>query len=81
MELLAMTAIIGVLASLLLVAIRGAQGRARRAACPSGLRQINQGVRMYSDDSNDKAPKPARMVSNPYHAYSAMEMASFVDGP
>ena len=32
---------------------------------------------MYSDDSNDKSPKPAIAVSNPYDAYKEL-MKSYV---
>jgi type II secretory pathway pseudopilin PulG len=77
MELLMAIAIIAILASLLLVAVSGATGKARRVVCTSGLRQLNQGVRMYSDDSNDKSPKPASRVSNPYSAYKEL-MKSYV---
>ncbi len=76
-ELLVVIAIIGILVSLLLVAVNGAQGRARRIVCTGNLRQINLGVRMYSDDSNDKSPKPASRVSNPYSAYKEL-MKSYV---
>ena len=65
-------AIIAILASLLLVAISGAKGKARRVVCTGNLRQINLGVRMYSDDSNDKSPRPAIWVSNPYSAYKEL---------
>ena len=76
-ELLVVMAIIAILASLLLVGISGAKGKARRTVCTGNLRQINQGVRMYSDDSNDKSPKPAAWVSNPYSAYKEL-MKSYV---
>lgn len=66
-ELLVVIGIIGILAALLLSAIGSAQGRARQAACMNNLRQINLGVRMYSDDANDKAPKPV------VRAYSGMD--------
>ena len=77
LELLVVIAIIGILASLLLAAISGARGKARRVVCTGNLRQITLGVRMYSDDSNDKAPKPAALVSNPYRAYKEL-MKSYV---
>ena len=76
-ELLVVIAIIAILASLLLAAVSGAQRKARRITCMSNLRQVNLGVRMYSDDSNDKSPKPAIGVSNPYDAYKEL-MKSYV---
>ena len=51
-ELLVVIAVIGVLATVLLSALKGAKDRARRTVCLNNLRQINLGVRMYSDDSN-----------------------------
>ena len=55
-ELLVVIAIIAVLAALLLPVLSGARAKARRTACTNNLRQINLGVRMYSDDSNDASP-------------------------
>jgi hypothetical protein len=72
MELLLVVGIIAILASLLMVAISGGKGKARRITCLNNLRQIDLGVRMYSDDSNDKAPKPAGWTSHPYEAYKEL---------
>jgi prepilin-type N-terminal cleavage/methylation domain-containing protein len=58
-ELLVVIGIIAILASLLLTAVSHALGKARRVTCMNNLRQINLGVRMYSDDSNDKSPGKA----------------------
>jgi len=55
-ELLVVIAIIAVLAALLFPAVSAAKARAQRTVCMNNLRQINLGVRMYSDDSADKAP-------------------------
>src|SRR4051812_29317671 len=57
-ELMVVIAIIGILAALLLPAISAAKGKARRTACTNNLRQINLGVRMYSEDSHDASPTP-----------------------
>jgi prepilin-type N-terminal cleavage/methylation domain-containing protein len=56
-ELLAVIAIIGLLAALLLSAVSGAKSNAERTACANNLRQIDLALRMYSDDSSDAAPK------------------------
>jgi prepilin-type N-terminal cleavage/methylation domain-containing protein/prepilin-type processing-associated H-X9-DG protein len=58
-ELLVVIGIIAILASLLLTAVSLAIGKARRVTCMNNLRQINLGVRMYSDDANDKSPGKA----------------------
>lgn len=55
-ELMVVIAIIGILAALLLPSFNSAKNRARRTTCLNNLRQINQGVRMYGDDSRDQAP-------------------------
>jgi prepilin-type N-terminal cleavage/methylation domain-containing protein/prepilin-type processing-associated H-X9-DG protein len=76
-ELLVVVGVIGILSSFLLAAVNGAKGNARRITCLSNLRQINLGVRMYSDDANDRAPKPARWTPSPYDAYKEL-MKSYV---
>jgi prepilin-type N-terminal cleavage/methylation domain-containing protein len=55
-ELLVVIAIIGILAALLLPVLSAAKGMARRTTCLNNLRQINLGVRMYSDEANDTSP-------------------------
>src|SRR4051794_32701224 len=57
-ELLVVISILGVLAALLLPAIGAAKRKARRTACIDNLRQINLGVRMYSDEALDASPAP-----------------------
>lgn len=55
-ELLVVIVIIAIIAALLFPALSAAKDRAVRLACMNNLRQINLAVRMYSDDSSDKAP-------------------------
>jgi len=55
-ELLLVIAIVAILAALLLPAVGVAKNYAKRTTCLNNLRQINLGVRMYSDDSNDTTP-------------------------
>src|SRR5437588_393162 len=57
LELLVVIAIIAILAALLFPTLRNFKENARRTACMSNLKQINLGLRMYSDDSSDKAPR------------------------
>jgi len=55
-ELLVVIAIIALLAALLLPVLGAAKEKARRITCTSNLRQINLGIRMYSEDANDTSP-------------------------
>jgi prepilin-type N-terminal cleavage/methylation domain-containing protein len=64
-ELMAAIAIIGILAALLLPALGSAKAKARRAACMNNLRQIDLGLRMYSDDSSDAAPHTPGTTNSP----------------
>jgi prepilin-type N-terminal cleavage/methylation domain-containing protein len=64
-ELLVVIAIIGILAALLFPAVSNAKAKARRTACLNNLRQINVGLRLYSDDSSDKAPSTPGTISSP----------------
>ena len=57
-ELLVVIAMIAILAALLFPALNAAKRKAQRATCLNNLRQINVGVRMYSDDANDASPSP-----------------------
>jgi prepilin-type N-terminal cleavage/methylation domain-containing protein len=55
-ELLVVIAIIAILAALLLPVLSVAKDRVRRTTCLNNLRQINLGIRLYYDDSNDASP-------------------------
>jgi prepilin-type N-terminal cleavage/methylation domain-containing protein len=82
-ELLVVIAIIGILAALLLSVLGGARAKAQRMVCVNNLRQINLGVRMYSDDSHDASPSPGSASltnSNPMPLYSGYKalMKSYV---
>jgi len=48
--------VIAILAALLLPVLSAAKHKTQRTVCLNNLRQINLGVRMYSDDANDKSP-------------------------
>src|SRR6476646_8084236 len=65
LELLIVIAVIAILAALLFPALKSAKARAKRVACINNLRQINLGLRMYSDDSNDKAPHTPGSTNSP----------------
>jgi prepilin-type N-terminal cleavage/methylation domain-containing protein len=62
-ELLVVIAIIAILVALLLPVLSAAKRKAQRTACTNNLRQINLGIRMYSDDSNDASPSPGSAAS------------------
>lgn len=65
MELLVVVAIIGVLVALLLPTLNRAKSKAQRTTCINNLRQINSGLRLYSDDHADTAPTSPQ-TSNSY---------------
>jgi prepilin-type N-terminal cleavage/methylation domain-containing protein len=55
-ELLVVTAVIAILAALLVPALAGAKERARQVRCASNLRQIVLGTLMYAGDHEDTYP-------------------------
>ncbi len=80
LELLVAIAIISILVALLFPAFRLTRERANRTACINNLKQINAGLRMYSDDSEDKAPRTPGTTNSPglnWSGYKAL-MKSYV---
>jgi prepilin-type N-terminal cleavage/methylation domain-containing protein len=71
-ELLVVIAVIAVLAALLLPVLSSAKGKTQRTVCVNNLRQINLGVRMYSDDSNDASPNSSATNVDAFVAYKAL---------
>ena len=65
LELLVVIAIVALLAALLFPALRNAKEKTKRTACMNNLRQINAALRMYSDDSEDKAPRTPGTTNSP----------------
>ena len=61
-ELLVVIAIIAILAAILFPFLSAAKARAQRTNCINNLRQINAGVRMYADESNDTVPPAGRSI-------------------
>jgi prepilin-type N-terminal cleavage/methylation domain-containing protein len=58
LELLVVVAVMAILAAMLFPAVNNAKAKVKRTTCGNNLRQINLGVRMYSDDSRDATPSP-----------------------
>lgn len=58
-ELLVVIATIAILAAFLLPAISETKAKGKRTTCLNNLRQVNLGLRMYCDDSNDASPTTA----------------------
>jgi len=55
-ELLVVITVVAILVALLLPTVASVKEKARRTTCQNNLRQINLGLRMYCDDSNDTSP-------------------------
>jgi type II secretory pathway pseudopilin PulG len=64
-ELLVVVAVVAILVALLLPVLGNARDKAKRAVCINNLRQINLGLRMYTDDSSDKAPQTPGTTNDP----------------
>lgn len=56
-ELLIVIAIIAILASLLMPALKKARGKAKEISCASKLKQMSKSLYLYSDDSNGFLPQ------------------------
>jgi prepilin-type N-terminal cleavage/methylation domain-containing protein len=67
-ELLVVITIIAILAALLIPVINLAREKAKRTVCMNNLRQINLGIRIYSDDSSDAMPSLAIAATSTNHA-------------
>src|ERR1700712_4592136 len=76
MELLVVIAILAILAALLLPVLGAAKERSGHITCTSNLRQINLGIRMYSDDANDTSP--SAQTTNRMVNYYQMLVQSYV---
>ncbi len=62
-ELLVVIAVVVILAGLLLPALSSGKQSVKRTVCRNNLKQINLGLRMYADDSNDRSPWVGRDTS------------------
>jgi prepilin-type N-terminal cleavage/methylation domain-containing protein/prepilin-type processing-associated H-X9-DG protein len=87
-ELLTVIAIIGILAAILIPVVGSVRESARAALCTSNLRQIGQGIEIYTNDNNGVAPAPANWptygssdLRTTFHfriwSYVGYEVASF----
>jgi prepilin-type N-terminal cleavage/methylation domain-containing protein len=63
LELLAVIAVLGIVAALLLPSLSRAQARAKRTSCLSNLKQVNLGLRMYAEDNGDTLPNTNAVMS------------------
>jgi len=63
-ELLVVIAVIAILAALLFPSLNRAKDRAKRTTCMNNLKQINLGLRMYTDDFSDLAPNTPAANTN-----------------
>jgi len=72
LELLVVVGISVILMALLLPALSRAKARAYRPVCINNLRQINLGVRMYADDSEDASPGNRTNSLDAFTAYKKL---------
>lgn len=63
-ELLVVIAIIAVLASMLMPALSGAKGKAKRVGCANNIKQLVLSTKMYADDHNEFYPPMQASLSS-----------------
>ncbi len=78
MELLAVIAIIGILAALLLPVLSRSKAQARRTTCLNNLRQINLALQLYAGANDDTLPAAPNTVA--YTAFVTNHFAIFYKG-
>ena len=78
MELLAVIAIIGILAALLLPVLSRSKAQARRTTCLNNLRQINLALQLYAGANDDILPAAPNTAA--YTAFVTNHFAVFYKG-
>lgn len=78
-ELLAVVAIIGILAALLLPVIQSAQDKGRAAVCLSNLRQIGAGIKLFGADQEGAVPLEYSQKGNEFFWYWADLIQPYID--
>ncbi|MBI4027054.1 MAG: type II secretion system protein [Verrucomicrobia bacterium] len=83
-ELLVVVAIVSVLASLLLPALKNARENAKSIVCMSNLKQIYTALGCYAADNYDVSPDPASLddiLGNGGYIGSAISFVDPINGP